>query len=94
MARAPPSPAWQTKHGIKKQDDGSFRVYCADRVPFVPAERLHDPLRTFAGPLYDSIHQHTGRSGREFRSAIQARPARLRWMAGGCRRPVVPERQR
>ncbi|MFE2853597.1 serine/threonine-protein kinase [Streptomyces lavendulae] len=53
-----PSPSWQTKHGIKKQDDGSFRVYSADHVPFVPAERLHDPLRTFAGPLYDDPH-HT-----------------------------------
>ncbi|MFD8979845.1 serine/threonine-protein kinase [Streptomyces sp. NPDC059564] len=48
-----PSPAWLTKHDIKRQDDGSFRVYCADHVPFVPAERLHDALRTFAGPLYD-----------------------------------------
>ncbi|AYG78023.1 Serine/threonine-protein kinase PrkC [Streptomyces hundungensis] len=53
-----PSPAWLTKHDIKKQDDGSYRVYCADHVPFVPAERLHSALRTFAGPLYDDPH-HT-----------------------------------
>ncbi|WP_371614107.1 hypothetical protein [Streptomyces sp. NBC_00454] len=48
-----PSRAWLTKHNIEEQNDGSFRVYCADHVPFVPAEYLHDAFRTFAGPLYD-----------------------------------------
>ncbi|MCZ0980633.1 hypothetical protein O1L60_21170 [Streptomyces diastatochromogenes] len=50
-----PSEAWLSEHRLRPRKDGSYSLYepgADDGYP--PAYRFHEPLRTFAGPLYDA----------------------------------------
>ncbi|WP_424217050.1 serine/threonine-protein kinase (plasmid) [Streptomyces sp. BI20] len=50
---AEPTRDWLIKHRVPKQwPDGSFMLYKDADPAHVPVERLHTPLRTYAGPRY------------------------------------------
>ncbi|MEU6051177.1 serine/threonine-protein kinase [Streptomyces xanthochromogenes] len=51
-----PTRDWLLKHKISKQlPDKSFLVYRGDHEPHIPVQRLHEALRTFAGPRYKDV---------------------------------------
>ncbi|MFF0477188.1 serine/threonine-protein kinase [Streptomyces sp. NPDC004284] len=51
-----PAETWLNKHGIREREDGSYAVYVEYRAGArcIPLRSFHEPLRTFAGPLYDA----------------------------------------
>ncbi|MGW5532424.1 serine/threonine-protein kinase, partial [Streptomyces xanthochromogenes] len=49
-----PARDWLDKNQIQKQlPDKSIILYRGDHEPYIPVERLHEALRTFAGPRYE-----------------------------------------